>query len=77
MTLIQLPTDPTYWGQDATDSDVDRILDTLQWMIVNQFESDLTFERTQTPRGSGVHGDDLELCEQIHCWIQNNWTMAL
>jgi hypothetical protein len=77
--LIQLPTDPSYWGSTATQADVSRILDNLQSMIRAQFAGyfDLTFERTATPRGSGVHSDDNDAVELISEWISDNWTAAL
>ena len=77
--LIQLPSDPSYWGSTATQSDVSRILDNLQSMIRAQFAGyfDLTFERTATPRGSGVHSDDSDAVELISEWISDNWTAAL
>ena len=77
--LIQLPSDPSYWGSTATQADVSRILDNLQSMIRAQFAGyfDLTFERTATPRGSGVHSDDSDAVELISEWISNNWTAAL
>ena len=77
--LIQLPSDPSYWGSTATQSDVSRILDNLQSMIRAQFAGyfDLTFERTANPRGSGVHSDDSDAVELISEWIANNWTAAL
>jgi hypothetical protein len=77
--LIQLPADPTYWGSTATQADVSRILDNLQSMIRAQFAGyfDLTFERTATPRGSGVHSDDNDAVELISEWISDNWTAAL
>ena len=77
--LIQLPTETSYWGSTATESDVSRILDNLQSMIRAQFAGyfDLTFERTATPRGSGVHSDDSDAVELISEWISDNWTAAL
>jgi len=77
--LIQLPSDPSYWGSTATQADVSRILDNLQSMIRAQFAGyfDLTFERTATPRGSGVHSDDSDAVELISEWISDNWTAAL
>jgi hypothetical protein len=77
--LIQLPTEPSYWGSTATESDVSRICDNLQSMIRAQFAGyfDLTFERTATPRGSGVHSDDSDAVELISEWISDNWTAAL
>ena len=77
--LIQLPTDPSYWGSTATQADVSRICDNLQSMIRAQFAGyfDLTFERTATPRGSGVHSDDSDAVELISEWISDNWTAAL
>ena len=77
--LIQLPSDPSYWGSDATQADVSRILDNLQSMIRAQFAGyfDLTFERTANPRGGGVHSDDSDAVELISEWISENWTAAL
>lgn len=76
---IQLPTETSYWGSNATEADVVRINDTLETMLRGEFgeRADLTFERTSTPRGSGIHGDDSELCEEIHEWLQERWTAAL
>ena len=77
--LIQLPSDPSYWGSTATQADVSRILDNLQSMIRAQFAGyfDLTFERTATPRGSGVHSDDSDAVELISEWISDHGTAAL
>lgn len=77
--LIQLPTEPSYWGSTATESDVSRILDNLQSMIRAQFAGyfDITFERTANPRGGGVHSDDSDAVELISEWISENWTAAL
>jgi len=76
---IQLPTDPSYWGSTATETDVDRILDSLESMIRSEFEDryDLIFERTANPQGSGVHSDDGSDGSEIHEWIENNWGAAL
>jgi hypothetical protein len=52
--LIQLPTETSYWGSDATKADVSRICDNLESMIRAEFEArlELTFERTQTRAGA-------------------------
>ena len=77
--FIQIPTEVSYWGSTATESDVSRILDNLQSMIRAQFAGyfDLTFERTANPRGGGVHSDDSDAVELISEWISENWTAAL
>ena len=77
--LIQLPTEPSYWGSTATESDVSRICDNLESMIRAEFEArlDLTFERTQTPRGGGVHSAHEDSAQEVWNWIANNWTAAL
>ena len=78
--LIQLPSDPSYWGSTANEvADLPNILDRMESMIRAEFEEefDLTFERTQTPRGGGVHSDDSFAVELIFDWISNNWTAAL
>lgn len=76
---IQLPTEPSYWGSTATESDVVRILDNLESMIRGEFEkrAELQFERTTAPRGNGVHSEDNVLAGQIHWWISLYWTAAL
>jgi hypothetical protein len=77
--LVQLPTETSYWGSTATESDVSRICDNLESMIRAEFEArlELTFERTANPRGSGVHSDDSDAVELISEWISENWTAAL
>ena len=77
--LIQLPTEPSYWGSTATESDVSRICDNLESLIRAEFEArlDLTFERTQTPRGGGVHSAHEDSAQEVWNWIANNWTSAL
>lgn len=77
--LIQLPTDPSYWGSSATPDDVDRILDALESLVRTEFESraKVEFERTPTPRSSGVHSRDFSLAADVHAWIQDHWTAAL
>jgi hypothetical protein len=77
--LIQLPTETSYWGSDATKADVSRICDNLESMIRAEFEArlELTFERTQTPRGGGVHSAHEDSAQEVWNWIANNWTAAL
>jgi hypothetical protein len=76
---IQLPTDPSYWGSVATQSDVERIHERLESMLSQEFgeRADLRFERTSTPHGTGVHSENEGMAEEIHAWIQENWTAAL
>lgn len=76
---VQLPTEPSYWGQSATKADVERILSNLETMIRSEFShhADLEFERTATPQGSGVHSADDFLATDICMWIEDNWTAAL
>jgi len=77
--LIQLPTEISYWGSTATESDVSRICDNLESMIRAEFSArlSLTFERTQTPRGGGVHSEHEDSAQEVWNWIANNWTAAL
>ena len=78
--LIQLPTDPTYWGSTANETnDLPNILSRMESMIRAEFGArfDLAFERTQTPLGQGVHSDDEDSAQEIWNWISENWTAAL
>ena len=78
--LIQLPSDPQYWGSTTNEvTDLPNILDRMESMIRTEFEEkfDLAFERTQTPLGSGVHSDDEESAQEVWNWISENWTAAL
>ena len=77
--FVQLPTEVSYWGSTATESDVSRICDNLESMIRAEFGArlDLTFERTQTPRGGGVHSAHEDSAQEVWNWIANNWTAAL
>ena len=78
--LIQIPTDPTYWGSTANETnDLPNILDRMESMIRAEFGArfDLAFERTQTPLGQGVHSDDEDSEQEIWNWISENWTAAL
>jgi hypothetical protein len=80
MITVQLPTEPMYWGSTATDADVTRALDNLEAMIRREFSDapfEIAFERTGTPTGSGIHGDDAEAVEAIREFIETNWTAAL
>lgn len=77
---VQLPTEVSYWGSEATESDVDRILSNLETMISSQFDDspyNISFERTANPTGSGIHGDCEAACFEIRLWIGENWTNAL
>lgn len=76
---VQLPTEVSYWGTEATEADVARILDNLEGMIRSEFggRADLTMERTATPRGSGIHCEDEELAEDIGKYMEDNWAAAL
>ena len=77
--LIQLPTEVSYWGSTATESDVSRICDNLESMIRSEFEErlELSFERTPTPRDGGVHSIHEASAQDVWNWISNNWTAAL
>ena len=77
--FVQIPTEPSYWGSTATESDVPRICDNLESLIRAEFEArlELTFERTQTPRGGGVHSAHEDSAQEVWNWIANNWTAAL
>ena len=77
--FIQLPTEVSYWGSDATESDVSRICDNLESLIRAEFDArlDLTFERTANPRGGGVHSAHEDSAQEVWNWIANNWTAAL
>jgi hypothetical protein len=77
--LVQLPTEPSYWGSEVTESDVSRICDNLESMIRSEFSAriDLSFERTQTPRDGGVHSIHEDSAQNVWNWIANNWTAAL
>jgi hypothetical protein len=77
--LIQLPTEPSYWGSSATTRDVARILDNLEEMISSRFDEfcELRFDRVQNPTGCGVHCECDETVETIHRWIEENWEAAL
>ena len=77
--LIQLPTEVSYWGSEAAESDVARICDNLESIIRAEFSArlSLTFERTVSPRGGGVHSMHEESAQDVWNWIANNWTAAL
>lgn len=77
--LIQLPTEPSYWGSETEPSDVDRILDNMETMLRSEFGSrfEICFERTPTPRGSGIHGLTDEDRDDVFDFIADNWLSAL
>ena len=77
--FIQLPTEPSYWGSTATESDVSRICDNLESLIRAEFGERLVlnFERTATPLGDGVSSDHEGSAQEVWNWIANNWTAAL
>lgn len=77
---VQLPTEPSYWGSDATESDVERILSNLESMISREFSDspyNISFERTASPTGSGIHGDCEAACDDVRVFIEENWIAAL
>jgi hypothetical protein len=78
---VQIPTDPTYWGGTTPISDdrMDQICSNLERMISMAFSDrvNLTFERTQTIRGTGVHCEYEWFSNQIVEFINENWTHAL
>lgn len=77
--LIQIPTEVSYWGSEVTESDVARICDNLESIIRAEFSArlNLTFERTISPRGGGVHSLHEDSAQDVWNWIANNWTAAL
>ena len=77
--FIQLPTEPSYWGSEASPSDVSHICDNLESMIRVEFgeRTILIFERTANPRGKGVTCAHEDTAQDIWNWIANNWTAAL
>lgn len=77
---VQLPTEVSYWGNAATESDVERILTNLESMIDREFSGSpykISFERTSNPSGSGIHGDCEAACDDVRLFIEENWTAAL
>lgn len=77
---IQLPTEPSYWGSEATDSDVDRILCNLETIISREFSDspyNINILLTANPTGSGIHGDCEAACDDVRVFIEENWTLAL
>jgi len=77
---VQLPTEPSYWGSEATESDVERILSNLESMISREFADspyNISFERTASPTGSGIHGDCEAACDDVRVFIEENWIAAL
>lgn len=77
---VQLPTEVSYWGSTATESDVKRILSNLESMIAREFSEspyNISFERTSIPSGSGIHGDCEAACDDVRLFIEENWTAAL
>lgn len=77
---VQLPTEPSYWGGEATESDVERILSNLESMISREFADspyNISFERTASPTGSGIHGDCEAACDDVRVFIEENWIAAL
>ena len=77
--FIQLPTEVSYWGSTATESDVPRICDNLESLIRAEFGERLVlnFERTATPLADGVSSDHEDSAQEVWNWIANNWTDAL
>jgi len=77
--IIQLPTEPRYWGSIATPADVDRILEKLEGMIWSEFGErfHLLFQRMPEPQGAGVHCINEACAQEVWEWIGNNWTAAL
>jgi hypothetical protein len=77
---VQLPTEPSYWGSDVTESDAARICDNLESMISREFADspyNISFERTANPTGSGIHGDCEAACDDVRVFIEENWIAAL
>lgn len=77
---VQLPTEPSYWGSDVTESDVERILRNLESMISREFSDspyNISFERAASPTGSGIHGDCEAACDDVRVFIEENWIAAL
>ena len=80
MITVQLPTEPSYWGSTATESDVTRALDNLESMVRREFVDapfEIRFERLVEPVGRGVDGDDLDAVEAVFDFISAYWTHAL
>ena len=77
--LIQLPTEVSYWGSTATESNVSRICDNLESLIRAEVGERLVlnFERTATPLGDGISSDHEDSAQEVWNWIANNWTTAL
>lgn len=77
---VQIPTKPSYYGNNVTPEQVPMIVDRLESMIQDEFghRNDITFERTGTPDGSCVQCPDApDIAADIRSWIETNWTRAL
>ena len=77
--FIQIPTEVSYWGSTATESDVSRICDNLESLIRAEFGERLVliFERTDNVWGTGIHSAHEDSAQDVWNWIANNWTTAL
>jgi len=73
---VRISTDPSYYGSDCTQHDANRIADALAQMISLEFPG-ITIIRENEIGGRGVNGPDSAIVDDIHWWIEANWTVAL
>ena len=74
---VKLSTEPSYYGSICTQSDADRIVESLAEMIRGMFPG-INVEKWEDGNGSSAStGPDDQTVEEIDRWIADNWTSAL
>lgn len=69
--------DQTYYGSGCSQSDADRIFESLGNMIRNQFPG-IQIDEYRDGDGSCITtGPDEDVVSEIELWVSENWTAAL
>lgn len=71
---VKISSDPSYYGNDCTQQDADRIAASLADLIRSEFPG---IDIVENDLNSKTTGPDETVIEEINTWIEKNWTAAL
>ena len=79
---IELSTNPEYYGDNVSKSDMVWILSNLEDLVRSEFcdRAEIAFTHTSTHnsrRSQTIACDDQQLIDDIEQWISDNWTAAV
>ena len=70
---VTITNEPSYYGTTCTQEQADRICNDLRRLVSDQFPGVVV----NWDGHDGIRGPSVNVIDEIHDWIGNNWTAAL